>query len=109
MVLMLGIVVLGIIRPLMNRLLIPVSNANVGDIANLNDEFSVPDHNLKDNGSIDEIIHKLRPRNSGISLEMLETANTYDDKVAIVKMLVADESKRASNVLRQMMQQDTKK
>jgi flagellar M-ring protein FliF len=37
---------------------------------------------------------------------MLDTANTYDDKVAIVKMLVEDESKRASNVLRQMMQQD---
>lgn len=109
MVLMLGIVVLGIIRPLMNRLLIPVSNANVGDIAKLNDESGIQDHNLANNDSIDEIINKLRPRNSGISLEMLETANTYDDKVAIVKMLVADESKRASNVLRQMMQQDTKK
>ena len=75
----------------------------------MNDESGIPDHNLKTDDSIDEIINKLRPRNSGISLEMLETANTYDDKVAIVKMLVADESKRASNVLRQMMQQDTKK
>ena len=53
MVLMLGIVVLGIIRPLMNRLLIPVSNANVGDIAKLNDESGIQDHNLTNNDSID--------------------------------------------------------
>ena len=108
MVMMLGIVVLGIIRPLINRLLIPVRNATVGDTAQLNDVSSIPDQGFPNGDSIDEIINKLRPRNSGISLEMLETANTYDDKVAIVKMLVSDESKRASNVLRQMMQQETK-
>lgn len=108
MVMMLGIVVLGIIRPLINRLLIPGRNATVGDTAQLNDVSSIPDQGFPHSDSIDEIINKLRPRNSGISLEMLETANTYDDKVAIVKMLVSDESKRASNVLRQMMQQETK-
>ena len=106
MVLMLGIVVLGIIRPLLNRLLIPVSGGEISAPSNLDSEVARGSMEVRNSDGIDEIISKLRPKNSGISLEMLDTANTYDDKVAIVKMLVEDESKRASNVLRQMMQQD---
>lgn len=106
MVLMLGIVVLGIIRPLLNRLLIPVNGGEISAPSNLDSEVTRGSMEVRSSDGIDEIISKLRPKNSGISLEMLDTANTYDDKVAIVKMLVEDESKRASNVLRQMMQQD---
>ena len=106
MVLMLGIVVLGIIRPLLNRLLIPVNGGKLSAPSNLDSEVARGSMEVRNSDGIDEIISKLRPKNSGISLEMLDTANTYDDKVAIVKMLVEDESKRASNVLRQMMQQD---
>ena len=106
MVLMLGIVVLGIIRPLLNRLLIPVNGGEISAPSNLDSEVARGSMEVRNSDGIDEIISKLRPKNSGISLEMLDTANTYDDKVAIVKMLVEDESKRASNVLRQMMQQD---
>ena len=106
MVLMLGIVVLGIIRPLLNRLLIPVNGGELSAPSNLDSEVARGSMEVRNSDGIDEIISKLRPKNSGISLEMLDTANTYDDKVAIVKMLVEDESKRASNVLRQMMQQD---
>ena len=106
MVLMLGIVVLGIIRPLLNRLLIPVNGSEISAPSNLDSEVARGSMEVRNSDGIDEIISKLRPKNSGISLEMLDTANTYDDKVAIVKMLVEDESKRASNVLRQMMQQD---
>ena len=106
MVLMLGIVVLGIIRPLLNRLLIPVNGGEISAPSNLDSEVARGSMDVRNSDGIDEIISKLRPKNSGISLEMLDTANTYDDKVAIVKMLVEDESKRASNVLRQMMQQD---
>ena len=37
---------------------------------------------------------------------MLDTANTYDDKVAVIRMIVADEAGRVSNVFKNMMQKD---
>jgi len=37
---------------------------------------------------------------------MLDTANTYDDKVAVIRMIVADEAGRVSNVFKAMMHSD---
>ena len=37
---------------------------------------------------------------------MLDTANTYDDKVALVRMIVTDEAGRVANVFKQMMRDD---
>jgi len=36
----------------------------------------------------------------------LDTANTYDDKVALVRMIVNDEAGRVANVFKQLMRQD---
>jgi flagellar M-ring protein FliF len=36
-------------------------------------------------------------------MEMLDTANTYDDKVALVRMIVAEDSARVANVLKGMI------
>jgi len=33
---------------------------------------------------------------------MLNTANTYDDKVALVRLLVAEDAGRVANVLKKM-------
>ena len=38
---------------------------------------------------------------------MLDTANTYDDKVAVVRMIVGDEAGKISNVFRQLLQKDS--
>jgi flagellar M-ring protein FliF len=46
---------------------------------------------------------KLRPKNPNVSAEMLDTANTYDDKVSLIRLLVADDAKRVANVLKQMI------
>ena len=40
--------------------------------------------------SLDEIKAKLKPKARGISADLLDTANTYDDK-ALVRMIVTDE------------------
>jgi flagellar M-ring protein FliF len=37
---------------------------------------------------------------------MLDTANTYDDKVAVIRMIVSDEAGRVSNVFKTMMKKD---
>ena len=57
--------------------------------------------------SLDEIKAKLKPKKrGGISADLLDTANTYDDKVALVRMIVTDEAGRVANVFKQMMRED---
>ena len=46
------------------------------------------------------------PKKSSISAEMLDTANSYDDKVALVRMLVSEDSGRVAAVLKNMIQRD---
>lgn len=53
--------------------------------------------------SLEEIKAKLKPKKSSISIDMLDTANTYDDKVALIRMLVAEDSGRVANVLKGMI------
>ena len=56
--------------------------------------------------SLEDIKAKLKPKKQAISAEMLDTANTYDDKVAVIRMIVSDEAGRVSNVFKSMMQKD---
>jgi len=53
--------------------------------------------------SLEQIKAKLKPKKSSISIDMLDTANTYDDKVALIRMLVAEDSGRVANVLKGMI------
>ena len=48
----------------------------------------------------------MKPKKTAISAEMLDTANTYDDKVAVIRMIVGDEAGKVSNVFRQLMKKD---
>ena len=56
--------------------------------------------------SLEDIKAKLKPKKASISAEMLDTANTYDDKVAVIRMIVSDEAGRVSNVFKSMMSRD---
>jgi flagellar M-ring protein FliF len=56
--------------------------------------------------SLEDIKAKLKPKRSTISAEMLDTANSYDDKVALIRMMVGDEARRVSNVFKGMMEND---
>jgi flagellar M-ring protein FliF len=53
--------------------------------------------------SLEQIKAKLKPKKSSISADLLDTANTYDDKVALIRMLVAEDSGRVANVLKAMI------
>jgi flagellar M-ring protein FliF len=59
---------------------------------------------LGEGESLEDIKAKLKPKKSSISADMLDTANTYDDKVALIRMLVAEDSARVANVLKRMIQ-----
>ena len=58
---------------------------------------------LGEGETLEDIKAKLKPKKSNIPLEMLDTANTYDDKVALVRMIVADDSGRVASVLKNMI------
>jgi flagellar M-ring protein FliF len=53
--------------------------------------------------TLEEIKAKLKPKKSNISAEMLDTANSYDDKVALVRMIVAEDAARVASVLKGMI------
>jgi len=53
--------------------------------------------------TLEQIKAKLKPKKSSISMEMLDTANTYDDKVALVRMIVAEDTSRVASVLKGMI------
>jgi flagellar M-ring protein FliF len=106
MMLMLGVVVLGVIKPLVNRLLVPVGGSGSTVAAGVEEDIDLSSIEVGEGESLEDIKAKLKPKKSNISLEMLDTANTYDDKVAIIRMMVNDEAGRVSNVFKQMMSKD---
>ena len=58
---------------------------------------------LGEGETLEEIKAKLKPKKSNISAEMLDTANSYDDKVALVRMIVAEDAARVASVLKGMI------
>ena len=71
--------------------------------ADLEPEEAEAEVEVQEGESIEDIKAKLKPKKTAISAEMLDTANTYDDKVAVIRMIVGDEAGKVSNVFRQLM------
>ena len=117
LVLLIGIVALGVVRPMLNKILVPTASTNsvmelyaeaetMAEIAakRATETAAVE---VDEGESLDEIKAKLKPKKkAGISADLLDTANTYDDKVALVRMIVTDEAGRVANVFKQMMRDD---
>jgi flagellar M-ring protein FliF len=47
---------------------------------------------------------KLKPKKASIPADLLNNANSYDDKVALIRMIVSDNSGRVASVMRNMIQ-----
>jgi flagellar M-ring protein FliF len=102
-----AVVVLGVIRPLINRIMVPAASGGPGEsIITEEDDIDLDAVEIQEGESLEDIKAKLKPKKSAISPEMLDTANTYDDKVAVIRMIVSDEAGRVSNVFKSMIQQD---
>lgn len=116
-VILLGFISLGVVRPMLSRILVPTSSTNsvmelyaeaetMADLATQRVE-STKAVEVDQGETLEGIKAKLKPKKkSGISADLLDTANTYDDKVALVRMIVADEAGRVANVFKQLMRQD---
>ena len=106
-IIILAIIALGVLRPLLNRILVPVGAGAPGEVVvGMDDELDLDTVEVGEGESLEDIKAKLKPKKQTISAEMLDTANTYDDKVAVIRMIVADEAGRVSNVFKNMMQRD---
>ena len=106
-ILILAIVALGVMRPLLSRILVPVGAVPPGmSAAGGDDDMDIDTVEVGEGESLEDIKAKLKPKKAAISAEMLDTANTYDDKVAVIRMIVSDEAGRVSNVFKNMMRQD---
>jgi flagellar M-ring protein FliF len=96
-----------VIRPIMRNIYADhVAEAEQAKAALSDGELSEDDMRMIQIGegdSLQEIKAKLKPKKSSISMDMLDTANTYDDKVALIRMLVAEDSGRVANVLKGMI------
>ena len=97
-----------VVRPIMRNIMINKQQAEEekAKAALLDGELSPEDMRMIQIGegeSLEEIKAKLKPKKSSISIDMLDTANTYDDKVALIRMLVAEDSGRVANVLKGMI------
>lgn len=106
-ILIMAVVVLGVIRPLISRIMVPAAAGAPGEaMVSLDDDDEVDQVEIQEGESLEEIKAKLKPKKAAISAEMLDTANTYDDKVAVIRMIVGEEAGRVSNVFKTMIQSD---
>ena len=108
-VLILAIITFGALKPLLNRILVPTTGTGTQagmTEADLEAEETDDEVQVQEGESLEDIKAKLKPKKATISAEMLDTANSYDDKVAVIRMIVGDEAGKVSNVFRQLMKKD---
>jgi flagellar M-ring protein FliF len=107
-VLILAIVIFGALHPLLKIVMVPSGFApGSGSIVDGDDDDGDDKVEVSEGESLEDIKAKLKPKKTAISAEMLYTANTYDDKVAVIRMIVGDEAGRVSSVFKRMMEKDS--
>jgi flagellar M-ring protein FliF len=113
----LGLVfILVVLRPVVKNLLAPVKTeeelaAEAAALAAANGETAGEEGEeetieMLEGETLEDMKARLRPKKSSISPEMLDTANSYDDKVALMRMLIAEDSKRVAGVMSSWVKQD---
>jgi flagellar M-ring protein FliF len=104
----LAIVIFGALHPLLKRVLVPSGyGPGAGSMVDIDDDDTNDKVEVSEGESLEDIKAKLKPKKTAISAEMLDTANTYDDKVAVIRMIVGDEAGRVSSVFKRMMEKDS--
>ena len=59
---------------------------------------------LREGETLEQLKSRMKPKKkAGISAEMLDTANSYDDKVTVVRMLVSQDARRVALVLKNLI------
>jgi len=117
----LAIALLGIliVRPIITRLLaIPAISESAGastgsrraalgdGVASDATATAEGEVELREGETLEELKARMKPKKKGISADLLDTANSYDDKVTVVRMLVSQDSKRVALGLKNLIGRD---
>ena len=106
MILIFAIITFGALLPLLRRVIVPASFSSGTPVMGDSDfEEDLDKVEVQEGDTLEDIKAKLKPKKQAISAEMLDTANTYDDKVAVIRMIVGDQAGRVSNVFKNMMKE----
>jgi flagellar M-ring protein FliF len=101
--LILAIIVLGALKPFLTRLMAGAEYTIGQDEPLMGEGESIE---VREGETLEDIKARLKPKKAAISAELLDTANTYDDKVTLIRMLVGDDSGRVTQVLKSLIQRD---
>ena len=66
----------------------------------------IGDGEMQEGETLEELkarMQAMKPKKPTFTADMLDTANSYDDKVALIRMLVSQESGRVALVLKNMV------
>ncbi len=106
MILIFAIVTFGALLPLLRRVIVPASFSSGSQmVSDAEFDEDLDKVEVQEGDTLEDIKAKLKPKKQAISAEMLDTANTYDDKVAVIRMIVGDQAGRVSNVFKNMMKE----
>ena len=106
MILIFAIITFGALLPLLRRVIVPASFSSGTPVMSDTDfEEDLDKVEVQEGDTLEDIKAKLKPKKQAISAEMLDTANTYDDKVAVIRMIVGDQAGMVSNVFKNMMKE----
>ena len=103
--------ILVVLRPAIKRLVTTEVAANASDEAiELGPDgqpiVQASEEDMIDGETLEDMKARMRPKKSSVSMDMLDTANSYDDKVALMRMLVTEDSKRVAGVMSNWVKQD---
>ncbi len=94
-----------VVRPAL-RFYMAGGRAGATQSASVSGELSPAEVQRLRQGDIDdvqEIKSKLMPKRRSIPEDMLDTANTYDEKIALMKMITAEDPGRVANMVKRML------
>ena len=85
--------------------LVPAESA--AQAATEGEQVAEQDIEIEEGETLEEVkarMASLKPKKQSISADLLNTANSYDDKVALIRMIVAEDSTRVAGVLKSLIQ-----
>jgi flagellar M-ring protein FliF len=71
------------------------------------DGGSDEDIEIEEGETLEEVkarMASMKPKKQSISADLLKTANSYDDKVALIRMIMAEDSTRVAGVLKNLIE-----
>jgi flagellar M-ring protein FliF len=72
-----------------------------------NAEADTADIEIEEGETLEEVkarMASMKPKKQSISADLLNTANSYDDKVALIRMIMAEDSTRVAGVLKSLIE-----